>query len=87
MYRSTFVRGEDCLQAWKPRGVSLVEDYYRLVETETALAEVATTQAVLAAIPPSHLASAHAGHDDQGRRWDALQLWTKRFGTSTEVGA
>lgn len=83
--RSTFVRGEECLQAWKPRGISLIEDYYRLIETESALADVATTQAVLAAIPAARLAAIQPSHDPQGRLWDAVQLWKKRFGPTQEV--
>ena len=82
---STFVRGEECLQAWKPRGISLIEDFYRLLQTEKALADLATTQAVLAAIPPEKLRAPQRGHDEQGRLWDALQLWKKRFGTDQEV--
>lgn len=83
--RSTFVRGEEILQAWKPRGVSLIEDYSRLVQTEAALADLATTKAVLASIPPARLIASLHGFDEHARLWDALQLWQKRFGTREQV--
>ena len=79
------MRGEEILQAWKPRGVSLIEDYYRLVRTEAVLADLVTTKAVLASIPPARLIASSHGYDEHARLWDALQLWQKRFGTREQV--
>ena len=79
------MRGEEILQAWKPRGVSLVEDYCRLVRSEAALADLATTKAVLASIPPARLIPPSHGYDKHAGLWDALQLWQKRFGTREQV--
>lgn len=41
------VRGEEGLGDWKPRSLSLLEDFARLGRTEIALADVQTTKAVL----------------------------------------
>jgi kinesin family protein 1 len=83
---SVFVRSEEILEAWKPRGVSIVDDYYNLVKTENALAEVAGTEAILAAMPAYKFLPASAGEDTDEKLRKALHLWQKKFGVQHEVG-
>jgi kinesin family member 1 len=46
-----YVRGEEKLIAWTPRGISCVEDYERLISTERRAADVQSVKALLAAMP------------------------------------
>ena len=80
--RSIFVRGEEILNAWKPRGVSLVEEYYKLLHTERVLADVVTTGAVLSVIPSTRLIPSTIGQLPETRLWTALQLWQTCFADS-----
>jgi hypothetical protein len=50
------VRGEEALGSWKPRGLSVVEDYNRLIRTERRAVDVQAVHAVLAVHPPKPLA-------------------------------
>lgn len=81
-----YVRGEELLSTWKPRGISVVEDYNRLVSTERRAADV---QAVRVLSASSCLP---ARPDSGGTVWGseallrkALGLWQKRFGHTGEV--
>jgi kinesin family protein 1 len=84
-----YVRGEETLGSWKPRGLSVVEDYNRLVRTEQRAADVQAIRAVLASHPPkpvsvdSTLWGAEGGTDNILTK--ALELWQKRFGVQGEV--
>ncbi|KAJ3556931.1 hypothetical protein NP233_g11865 [Leucocoprinus birnbaumii] len=60
-----YVRGEETLGVWKPRGISVVEDYDRLITTERRAADVQPDTLVWKA-------------DDILRR--SVQLWQKQFG-------
>lgn len=42
-----YVRGEEVLNTWKPRGISIVEDYERLVITERRASDVQATRVIL----------------------------------------
>lgn len=46
-----YVRGEEKLTAWTPRGFSCVEDYERLVITEQRAADVQSVKALLSSMP------------------------------------
>ncbi|KAL5530751.1 hypothetical protein ACEPAF_7009 [Sanghuangporus sanghuang] len=79
-----YVRGEEALGSWKPRGVSVVEDHDRLVTTERRAADVQAIRTVLAASssssrppPPSESAAIWGGSEDLLRK--SLTIWQKRF--------
>ncbi|KAG8791833.1 kinesin-like protein Klp8, partial [Serendipita sp. 399] len=72
-----YVRGEELLTGWKPRGISVVEDYERLVATEKRSADVQAIKVILAASPP-HPYSGGKSEDELTQ--EALKLWQKRFG-------
>lgn len=77
-----YVRGEESLGTWKPRGISVVEDYSRLVATERRAADVQAIRVLLGNSPPRMVQP-----DDSTVAWRAehllkksLDLWQKRFG-------
>ncbi|KAH0839542.1 hypothetical protein J3R83DRAFT_428 [Lanmaoa asiatica] len=82
-----YVRGEEALQDWKPRGISVVEDYDRLVKTERRAADVQAVRVVLASSramsrpPPSEFAV--WGSDTLLQK--TITLWQKRFGHPNEI--
>ena len=81
-----YVRGEESLGVWRPRGVSVVEDYKRLVSMERRAADVQAIRVILAASPASRVTQADAavwGSEDLLKK--ALALWQKRFGHPGEV--
>jgi len=80
-----YVRGEEALGVWKPRGISLVEDYTRLITMERRAADVQAIRVILAASPPK-LISADAlvwRADDLLRK--SVGLWQKQFGHRGKV--
>lgn len=82
-----YVRGEEVLQNWTPRGISAVEDYNRLVKTERRAADVQAVRVVLASSratsrPPSE--TAVWASDTLVR--NTITLWQKKFGHPNEVG-
>lgn len=82
-----YVRGEEVLQNWKARGISVVEDYNRLVKTEKRAADVQAVRVVLASSramsrpPPS--GSGVWGSETLVQK--TITLWQKRFGHPEEV--
>jgi kinesin family protein 1 len=80
-----YVRGEEILGSWKPRGISVVEDYTRLITTERRAADVQAIRVILAGSPPKPLpADTLAWRADDLLR-KALQLWQKQFGHRGKV--
>jgi kinesin family protein 1 len=75
-----YVRGEEVLGLWKPRGISVVEDYTRLITTERRAADVQAIRVILATSPPKPIPPDTLAWraDDLLRK--ALQLWQKQFG-------
>ncbi|KJA21710.1 hypothetical protein HYPSUDRAFT_41858 [Hypholoma sublateritium FD-334 SS-4] len=75
-----YVRGEETLGIWKPRGISVVDDYIRLITTERRAADVQAIRVILASSPPKALPpDALAWRaDDLLRR--SVSLWQKQFG-------
>lgn len=81
-----YVRGEESLGTWKPRGISVVEDYSRLVTTERRAADVQAIRVLLANSPPRAI----QGEDTLAWRAEpllkkSLDLWQKRFGHPGDV--
>jgi len=72
-----YVRGEEALGGWKPRGISVVEDYLRLVSTEKRSADVQAIKVILAAWPPVP----YRGEKPEKQLVEtSLKLWQKKFG-------
>lgn len=84
-----YVRGEETLGIWRPRGVSVVEDYSRLVTMERRAADVQAIRVILAASPASKVKQQDAevwgseGSEELLRK--SVALWQKRFGHRGEV--
>ncbi|XP_006459796.1 hypothetical protein AGABI2DRAFT_202190 [Agaricus bisporus var. bisporus H97] len=75
-----YVRGEETLGAWKPRGITVVEDYGRLITTERRAADVQAIRVIVATNPPRQIqadALVWKGEDILRR---SVQLWQKQFG-------
>ena len=81
-----YVRGEESLGGWKPRGISVVEDYSRLVYTERRAADVQAVRIILANTPPrpSHPDTMLWGSEALLQK--SLELWQKQFGHRGKVG-
>ncbi|CCM05667.1 uncharacterized protein FIBRA_07897 [Fibroporia radiculosa] len=81
-----YVRGEEALGVWRPRGVSAVEDYNKLVSMERRAADVQAIRVILAASPHSRVTQTDAvvwASEDLLRK--ALDLWQKKFGHRGEI--
>ncbi|KAG6375014.1 hypothetical protein JVT61DRAFT_3793 [Boletus reticuloceps] len=82
-----YVRGEEVLQNWKPRGISVVEDYNRLVKTERRAADVQAVRVVLASSRAMSRPVPNGfgvwGSDTLLER--TITLWQKRFGHPDEI--
>ncbi|KAI0786506.1 kinesin-domain-containing protein [Abortiporus biennis] len=80
-----YVRGEEKLGSWKPRGISVVEDYSRLVTMEQRSADVQAVKVLLAVAParPTQADSAVWGSEALLKK--SLDLWQKRFGHKGEI--
>lgn len=76
-----YVHGEDVLSSWKPRGVSAVEDYDRLMSMEKRAADVQAVRAVLAAsssVRRSATISGSSVRDPDTLLRKTIALWQKR---------
>ncbi|KIK55370.1 hypothetical protein GYMLUDRAFT_47928 [Collybiopsis luxurians FD-317 M1] len=75
-----YVRGEESLGVWKPRGISVVEDYSRLISMEERAADVQAVRVILATVPSQPIQTdALAWRADQLVQ-KSLALWQRRFG-------
>ena len=78
-----YVRGEEALGTFKPRGISVVEDHTRLISTEQRAADVQAIKVVLGAAPPPPPSD---WLDSEEILRKSLALWQKRFGHHGKVG-
>lgn len=81
-----YVRGEETLGSWKPRGITAVEDYSRLVTMERRAADVQATRVILASMPPKPPTQANSmvwGGEELLKK--SVDLWKKKFGHRGEV--
>ena len=63
--RHTYVKGEESLQHWSPRGISLINDYIAAYRRRRRITEVEAAKASLARLtPPSPPLSPNSFHDD-----------------------
>ncbi|KAM0788929.1 hypothetical protein ACM66B_003005 [Microbotryomycetes sp. NB124-2] len=80
----TYVRGEELLVGWKPRGLSLVRDHDRVSRTKKLVADVEATKAVFEAYRLT-LPAATEDVPAESRLARAVELWRKKFGKQGEV--
>ncbi|KZS92630.1 kinesin-domain-containing protein [Sistotremastrum niveocremeum HHB9708] len=83
-----YVRGEEVLSSWKPRGVSVVQDYSRLISTERRAADVQAVKAVLSSLPSITVVSDDnpwKKEKDQQLLEKCLALWQRRSGYPGEI--
>ena len=82
-----YVRGEDILGGWRPRGISVVEDHTKLVTMERRAADVQAVRVILAnssvATQPSQADAAVWGSEKLLQK--SLELWQKQLGHSGQV--
>jgi kinesin family protein 1 len=80
-----YVRGEESLGVWKPRGLSVVEDYSKLVATERRAADVQAVRVILANSTqrPTQADSMVWGSEVLLQK--SLDLWQKQFGHRGKV--
>lgn len=80
-----YVRGEETLGVWKPRGITVVEDYDRLITTERRAADVQAIRVIMTTTPPRPIQPDTLvwKADDILRR--SIQLWQKQFGHRGKV--
>ncbi|KAK4055561.1 hypothetical protein OIV83_000107 [Microbotryomycetes sp. JL201] len=79
----TYVRGEELLVGWKPRGLSLVRDHDRVSRTKKLSADVESTKAVIEA---HRLTLPSAGNKAaETVLMKAIELWRTKFGKQGEV--
>ncbi|TFY83857.1 hypothetical protein EWM64_g137 [Hericium alpestre] len=82
-----YVRGEEALGSWKPRGLSIVEDHSKLVTMERRASDVQAIRVILAVSPNgSQMPQANAtvwGSEEVLQK--SLELWQKKFGHRGEI--
>ncbi|KAL0949081.1 hypothetical protein HGRIS_009175 [Hohenbuehelia grisea] len=80
-----YVRGEEALGVWKPRGISVVEDYTRLVSTERRAADVQAVRVVLSASRNRQIPPESNVWRSEGLLKKSLDLWQRQFGHCGEI--
>ncbi|GBE79083.1 kinesin-domain-containing protein [Sparassis crispa] len=80
-----YVRGEEALGAWRPRGVSVIEDYSRLVSMERRAADVQAIRVIVATSPNRITQSDAAVWASEELLKKSLDLWQKQFGHRGEI--
>ena len=82
-----YVRGEEILGGWRPRGIAVVEDHTKLVAMERRAADVQAVRVILANTPvaaqPPQADAAVWGSEKLLQK--SLELWQKRFGHRGQV--
>ena len=79
-----YVRGEAALGSWKPRGISVVEDYVRLDTREKRSADVQAVKALLSSSNPAPRKPIEESKEETLLR-KSLDLWQRRLGHRGEV--
>jgi kinesin family protein 1 len=75
-----YVRGEESLGVWKPRGISVVEDYGRLISMEQRAADVQAIRVILTTVPSKPVQPDALAWRADNLLQKALDLWQRRFG-------
>ena len=86
-----YVRGEESLTSWRSRGISVVEDYVKLVMTEQRAADVRAITTILASAPFRQQQKQQQQQDNEVWRDEekllrkTLDIWQRRTGHCGEV--
>lgn len=80
-----YVRGEDVLGTWKPRGLSVVDDFTRLESQARRSADVQAIKAILAASNLSSQRKSQKERDEEVLLQKSLKLWQRKSGHSSNV--
>ena len=81
-----YVRGEESLTSWRPRGISVVEDYVKLVSTERRAADVRAIKAIMGTTTIHQQKPAeNIWRDDEQTLRKAIELWQRRTGNCAQV--
>ena len=80
-----YVRGEETLGLWKPRGISVVEDYTRLITTERRAADVQAIRVILVSSPPKPIAADTLAWRSDDLLKKSINMWQKQFGHRGKV--
>lgn len=80
-----YVRGEEALGTWKPRGITVVEDYTRLVTMERRAADVQAIRVILSATSVRPMPAGAAIWGEEQLLKKSVDLWQKKFGHRGEV--
>ncbi|KAF9076708.1 kinesin-like protein [Rhodocollybia butyracea] len=75
-----YVRGEESLGVWKPRGISVVEDYSRLILMEQRAADVQAIRVILTTVPSRKIQPETLAWRADHLLHKALALWQRQFG-------
>ncbi|TFK22194.1 kinesin-like protein [Coprinopsis marcescibilis] len=75
-----YVRGEESLGVWRPRGISVVEDYDRLITTERRAADVQAIRVILTHSPPKSIPQETLAWKADELLQRSVLLWQKQFG-------
>lgn len=68
------MRGEEVLQQWKPRGLSLIRDYDKTTRDKRRAADVEATKSILASIGPIRTIASDSLSKDE-RLQQFIRLW------------
>ncbi|KAI8373212.1 uncharacterized protein BYT42DRAFT_501092 [Radiomyces spectabilis] len=80
-----YVRGEEFLGSWRPRGVSLINDHKQLQQQLARKEDVTATIQVLALANTNSAIIQSSTKDPQALARKTLDLWTRRYGISDEI--
>lgn len=80
-----YVRGEEALGVWRPRGVSVVDDYENLVRTERKAANVQAIRVILHMFPPKVGPSETLAWKGEELVKKCLDLWQRHFEHRAQV--
>ncbi|BGP23699.1 hypothetical protein JCM10295v2_002600 [Rhodotorula toruloides] len=78
-----FVRGEELLAGWRPRGLTLIRDYDSVAPAKSLVADVEGTKAIFAALDAALPTVEDSRPADRLRT--VLALWQKQFGPRGQI--
>lgn len=87
--KDDYVKGEEALAGWTPRGVSLVRDFIAMQKRKARIAEIETARSVLSSKALTTFPRAEQSDELDERQKDllrrVLELWNRRLGLPAEI--
>ncbi|KAH8797988.1 kinesin-like protein [Flagelloscypha sp. PMI_526] len=80
-----YVRGEEALGLWKPRGITVVQDHARLILTERRASDVQAIRVILNNMPPRPIQADSLEWKRDELLKKSVELWQKRFGVKEDI--